>query len=143
MARISIGLAAVTAVDEDAEASLEAMGLVTMEDGEENFDGTHNIEFSSRRGLQEAQTFELGSGDSTEFFSTRGVKTLIAVTDGNAKWEVQSQDGSFNDFHVMSAAAQTATTNAGVVTEGAMPPNIRLTDTSSAANTVTIYATFL
>lgn len=90
----------------------------------------------------EAQTYELGSGDSTEILDVRGVKSLMAVTDGTAKWEVPSEDGSFYDFHVMTAQSQTATTNVGVISADSMPPYVRLTDTSSAANTVTIYARF-
>ena len=92
--------------------------------------------------VSEAQTYELGAGDSTELLDVRAAKSLIAVTDGNAKWEIPSEDGTFFDFHIMSAAAQTATGNAGVIVEGAMPPLVRLTDTSSSANTVTIYARF-
>ena len=90
--------------------------------------------------IQEVQTYELGAGDSTETLDVRGAFNLIAVTDGNAKWEVPSEDGSFYDFHVMTSQSQTATSNVGVVAADAMPPYIRLTDTSSAANTVTIYA---
>ena len=90
--------------------------------------------------IQEVQTYELGAGDSTETLDVRGAFNLIAVTDGNAKWEVPSEDGSFYDFHVMTSQSQTATSNVGVVAADAMPPYIRLTDTSGSANTVTIYA---
>ena len=96
----------------------------------------------ARLPIQDVQTFELASGDSTEVLDVRGCKNLIAVTDGNAKWEVPSEDGTFYDFHVMTSQSQTATTNVGVVSADAMPPYIRLTDTSSSANTVTIYARF-
>ena len=92
--------------------------------------------------IEAVQTYELGSEDSTETLAVRRAKRLIAVTAGNAKWEVPSEDGTFFDFHIMAAQAQTATGNAGVVSADAMPPYIRLTDTSSSANTVTIYARF-
>ena len=90
--------------------------------------------------VEEVQTYELGANDSTETLDVRGAFNLIAVTDGNAKWEVPSEDGSFYDFHVMTSQSQTATSNVGVVAADAMPPYIRLTDTSGSANTVTIYA---
>jgi len=90
--------------------------------------------------IRPVQTYELGASDSTETLDVRGAINLVAVTDGNAKWEVPSEDGSFYDFHVMTSQSQTATSNVGVVAADAMPPYIRLTDTSGSANTVTIYA---
>lgn len=89
------------------------------------------------------QTYELGDGDSTELIDVRHVHNLIAVTDGTAKWEVPSEDGSFYDFHVVTSQSATATAaNVGSISGDVMPPKVRLTDTSGSANTVTIYAKF-
>jgi len=91
---------------------------------------------------EDTQTYELGSGDSTEILDVRHVRNLVAVTDGNAKWEVPSEDGTFFDFHIMTSQSQTASANVGVISADSMPPLVRLTDTSGSANTVTIYARF-
>jgi len=111
-------------------------------DDDDEIEGSVPEDPSARPVVRDVQTYELGAGDSTEVLDVRGAINLVAVTDGNAKWEVPSEDGSFYDFHVMTSQSQTATTNVGVVAADAMPPYIRLTDTSSAANTVTIYARF-
>lgn len=132
-----ISLARATAVPEGASLeTFEAQGNT-----DESLGSLPEV-LDTRPVVEAVQTYELGSGDSTELLDVRTAKNLIAVTDGNAKWEIPSEDGTFYDFHVMSAQAQTATSNAGVVSADAMPPYIRLTDTSSSANTVTIYARF-
>lgn len=155
MARISLGLASASTTTDTitddfiAAGTFEQIGSVAA--GGLADDDTFHVDTFTPGGEQESsfatldlvQTYELASGDSTELFSTFGVKSLIAVTDNNCKWEVPSEDGSFYDFHIMAAVAQNASTSAGAVTEGAMPPYIRLTDTSAGPNTVTIYATFL
>ena len=83
--------------------------------------------------------FTLAGSGSSDWFETGTTETVVVAT-GTAKFYCANSDKSVVRELTMSGQVQTATaTKCGIVCQDAMPPFLRVTDTSGSSNPCTIY----
>lgn len=91
-------------------------------------------------GLEDFVTVTLAGSGSSPWFSTRDVQTVIVVATGTAKFYCGNEDLTIERELTFAGQVQTATaTKAGFVCQDAMPPFLKVKDTSTSSNPMTIY----
>jgi len=123
-----------TALSTDEQTYIDALNSQSEDDGLVLDDQT--VVHSATRTLD----YTLASGDSTEMIELSGYRCIIAVATGTAKWEVANGAGTFvREFSGVGLAQNPTASLAGMIVGVNMPQRVRLTDTSSSSNPVTIY----
>jgi hypothetical protein len=90
-------------------------------------------------GYQDEVDFTLAGSGSSQWFDTRTVDTVVLIATGTAKFYCVNSDFTITRELTMSGQVQTATaTKCGFVCQDAMPPLLRVTDTSGSSNPCTI-----
>ena len=91
-------------------------------------------------GSQSTLDFTLAGSGSSQWITTNTVDTVVLVATGTAKFYCANSDFTVVRELTMSGQVQTATaTKCGFVCQDAMPPFLRVTDTSGSSNPCTIH----